>query len=193
MMANTAQRLRAKTRNVTLPVIRRSVRTRSTLWDSFIPHRRLPVFPAGNAARRKCFVGYARPDGTRTLTKPTKPNGVLPQLCRNRPDVNSPHRKTGRNARAGVPIMMTILYRPMVKEALVLITSGVIATMICSRVYAAPLPDAEPAAPAVSVATAAPASQYQLAPMSKEEGRQMLLSMIHGQVPLASPTPAASQ
>ncbi len=86
--------------------------------------------------------------------------------------------------------MMTILYRPMVKEALVLITSGVLATVICSRVYAAPLPDAEPAAPAVSVsvATAAPASQYQLAPMSKEEGRQMLLSMIHGQVPLASAT-----
>jgi hypothetical protein len=90
--------------------------------------------------------------------------------------------------------MMSILYRPMVKEALVLITSGVLATLICSRVYAAPLPDAEPAAPAVSVATAAPAqSQYQLAPMSKEEGRQMLLSALHGQVPLASPTLPANR
>src|SRR5476649_2291664 len=201
MMANTAQRLRARTRNVTLPVIRRSVRTRSTLMDSlgdstgdsFIPHRRLLVFPAGNAARRKCFVGYARCDRPRNPAKLTKPNGVLPQLCGNRPDVNSPHRKTGRNARAGVPIMMTILYRPMVKEALVLISSGALATMICSRVYAAPLPDAEPAAPAVSIATAAPAPQYQLAPMSKEEGRQMLLSALHGQVPLASPTLTANR
>ncbi|MEI6200430.1 MAG: hypothetical protein WCP68_00595 [Enhydrobacter sp.] len=84
--------------------------------------------------------------------------------------------------------MMTILYRPMVKEVLVLLTSGVLATMICSRVYAAPLTETEAAAPAVSIATAAPAPQVQLAPMSKEEGRQMLLSALHGQVPLASPT-----
>ncbi len=35
--------------------------------------------------------------------------------------------------------MMTILYRPMVKEVLVLVVSGVIAMLICSRVYAAPL------------------------------------------------------
>ena len=89
--------------------------------------------------------------------------------------------------------MMSILYRPMVKEALVLVTSGVIATLICSRVYAAPLPEAEPATPAVSVATAAPAPQYQLAPMSKDEGRQMLLSMLHGQVPLAMPTQVAGK
>ena len=87
--------------------------------------------------------------------------------------------------------MMTILYRPMVKEALVLISSGVLATMICSRVYAAPLSDTEQAAPAVSVATAAPAPQ--LAPMSKEEGRQMLLSMLHGQVPLATQTLTADR
>ena len=85
--------------------------------------------------------------------------------------------------------MMTILYRPMVKEVLVLVTSGVVATLICSRVYAAPLPDAEPAAaPVAAVASAPVQTQYQLAPMSKEEGRQMLLSMLHGQVPLAMPT-----
>ena len=89
--------------------------------------------------------------------------------------------------------MMTILYRPMVKEALVLITSGVVATLICSRVYAAPLADAEQTAPAVAVAAAPAQTQYQLAPMSKEEGRQMLLSMLHGQVPLASATPASGQ
>ena len=92
--------------------------------------------------------------------------------------------------------MMQILNRPMVKEALVLVISGVIATMICSRVYAAPLPDAEQAAPAVASTASVPAQgQYanQLQPMSKEEGRQMLLSMIHGQVPLAMPTPAATQ
>lgn len=34
--------------------------------------------------------------------------------------------------------MLPIFYRPMVKEALVLIISGVVATVICSRVYAAP-------------------------------------------------------
>jgi hypothetical protein len=87
--------------------------------------------------------------------------------------------------------MMQILNRPMVKEVLVLVVSGVIATMICSRVYAAPLPDAEPAAPAVASTASAPAQgQYanQLQPMSKEEGRQMLLSTLHGQVPLASAT-----
>ena len=92
--------------------------------------------------------------------------------------------------------MMTILYRPMVKEALVLITSGVLATMICSRVYAAPLPDAEPAAPAATSTASAPTQgQYanQLQPMSKEEGRQLLLSTFHGQFPLATPTPAAGR
>lgn len=41
--------------------------------------------------------------------------------------------------------MLSILYRPMVKEALVLITSGVLATAICSCVYAAPASDAEQA------------------------------------------------
>jgi hypothetical protein len=88
--------------------------------------------------------------------------------------------------------MMTILYRPMVKEALVLITSGAIATLICGSVYAAPVSDTEQAAP--TIAAAAPAqAPYQLAPMSKEEGRQMLLSMMHGQVPLASPTPVADR
>ena len=94
--------------------------------------------------------------------------------------------------------MMQILNRPLVKEALVLIVSGVVATMICSRVYAAPLPDAEQAAPAVASTASAPAQgqgQYanQLQPMSKEEGRQMLLSSFFGQVPLASPTPATGR
>ncbi len=91
--------------------------------------------------------------------------------------------------------MMSILNRPMVKEVLVLVTSGVIATLICSCVFAAPLPDAEPTAPAVSIATAAPAPapHYQLAPMSKDEGRQFLLSMLHGQVPLAMPAPATGR
>ena len=89
--------------------------------------------------------------------------------------------------------MMSILYRPMVKEVLVLITSGVLATMICSRVYAAPLSEADQVAPSVSIASAPTQSQYQLAPMSKDEGRQMLLSMLHGQVPLATPTLTANR
>lgn len=93
--------------------------------------------------------------------------------------------------------MMHILNRPMVKEALVLLVSGAISVMICSRVYAA---DAEQAAPAVASTATAPAaasaqgqSANQLAPMSKEEGRQMLLSSFFGQVPLAAPTPAAGR
>src|SRR5476651_877839 len=65
MIAKTSHKVSANNRKATLPVMRRSVRTRSTFWDSFIPHRRLPVFPAGNAARRKCFVGYARLGGSR--------------------------------------------------------------------------------------------------------------------------------
>jgi hypothetical protein len=53
--------------------------------------------------------------------------------------------------------MLPILYRPMVKEALILIISGVVATMLCSRVYAAPASDFErPASPA----------QVQLAPVA---------------------------
>src|SRR5437868_112292 len=91
--------------------------------------------------------------------------------------------------------MMQLLNRPLVKEALILVVSGVIATMICSRVYAAPLSAAEPAAPAVAATASAPAAapaqgQYanQLQPMSKEEGRQMLLSSFFGQVPLATAT-----
>ena len=89
--------------------------------------------------------------------------------------------------------MVQILNRPMIKEALVLAVSGVVATMICSRVYAAPLPDTEQAAPAVASTASVPAQgQYanQLQPMSKEEGRQMLLSTLHGQFPLATPTSA---
>jgi hypothetical protein len=96
--------------------------------------------------------------------------------------------------------MMHILNRPMVKEALVLALSGVISVMICGRVYAATPTDAEPAAPAVAATATAPAQSQdqrqhttQLAPMSKEEGRQMLLSSFFGQVPLASPTPAAGR
>jgi hypothetical protein len=89
-------------------------------------------------------------------------------------------------------MMMTILYRPMVKEALVLLTSGLVATLICSPLYAAPLPDTEQAT-APSVAAAPAPAQMQLAPMSKDEGRQMLLSMLHGQVPLASPTPVTNR
>lgn len=92
--------------------------------------------------------------------------------------------------------MMHILNRPMVKEALVLIASGVIATMVCSKVYADPLPQADRAAPLTGVPTSAPAreqSESQLPPMSKEQGREMLLSSFHGQVPLAGPPPASGR
>ncbi|MEI6200402.1 MAG: hypothetical protein WCP68_00450 [Enhydrobacter sp.] len=91
--------------------------------------------------------------------------------------------------------MMNILNRPMVKEALVLVLSGVISAMVCGRVYAATPTDAEQTAAPTATAPAPPQGQYptQLAPMSKEEGRQMLLSSFFGQVPLAAPTPAAGR
>jgi predicted alpha/beta hydrolase len=85
--------------------------------------------------------------------------------------------------------MMHILNRPMVKEALVLIVAGVTAAMVCSKVYAASPPEAEQAA-AVATTSTADQSRYQLAPMSKEQGREMLLSSLRGQVPLVGPTPA---
>jgi len=101
--------------------------------------------------------------------------------------------KNGRNARAGVPIMMTILYRPMVKEAL-----G------SHHLRRARHHDLQPGLCRAALRCRpgcsdgldrfrAGQSQYQLAPMSKDEGRQMLLSMLHGQVPLAMPTPAAGR
>lgn len=92
--------------------------------------------------------------------------------------------------------MMNILNRPMVKEALVLALSGMLSAMACARVYAAaPADGDQAAAPATATAPAPPQGQYstQLAPMSKEEGRQMLLSSFFGQVPLAAPTPAAGR
>jgi hypothetical protein len=85
--------------------------------------------------------------------------------------------------------MMHILNHPMVRNALVLIVSGVIAAIVCGKVFAASPPEAGQAAPVVA---ASPPEQgcNQLAPMSKEQGREMLLSSFHGQVPLANPTPA---
>jgi len=81
--------------------------------------------------------------------------------------------------------MLPILYRPMVKEVLVLITSGVIATMICSRVYAAPLNDADQKAPVTQTASAPAPAPTQLAPVPQDQAREMLLAAIRGQTPLA--------
>ena len=83
--------------------------------------------------------------------------------------------------------MMRILDRPMFKEALVLVLSGVIAAMLCGKVFAAPASETEQTASAPAQEPPRP----QLPPMSQEEGRQMLLSTFFGQVPLAKPTPAA--
>jgi hypothetical protein len=88
--------------------------------------------------------------------------------------------------------MMHILSRSMVKEALVLIVAGVTAAMVCSKVCAASPPEAEQAAPVVTASTA-DQSRDQSAPMSKEQGREMLLSSFHGQGPLASPTPTSGR
>lgn len=83
--------------------------------------------------------------------------------------------------------MMQILYRPMVKEALVLVTAGVIATLICSGVYAAPLSDAQQAAPA---ATAEALADHQLAPVPQDQAREQLLAAIRGQSSMTAPTSA---
>ena len=87
--------------------------------------------------------------------------------------------------------MLPILYRPMVKEALVLITSGVVATMICSRVYAATPSDAEQAAQLVAAAETS--SQQQLAPVPQDQAREILLAAIRGQAPLKGTLPAAGR
>jgi hypothetical protein len=83
--------------------------------------------------------------------------------------------------------MMQILYRPMVKEALVLVTAGVVATLICSSVYAAPLSDAQKAAPAEAPA------DHQLAPVPQDLAREQLLAAIRGQTSMAAPTPASGR
>jgi hypothetical protein len=87
--------------------------------------------------------------------------------------------------------MLPILYRPMVKEALVLITSGVVATMICSRVYAATASDAEQSAQSAQIVPVS--TQYQLAPVPQDQAREMLLAAIRGQTPLAGSAPAAGR
>jgi hypothetical protein len=82
--------------------------------------------------------------------------------------------------------MMRILNRPMIKEVLILVLSGVLATMLCGKVFAAPASETEQTA-------SVPAQEQprnQLPPMSQEEGRQMLLSTFFGQVPLSRPAPA---
>jgi hypothetical protein len=81
--------------------------------------------------------------------------------------------------------MLPILYRPMVKEALVLITSGIVATMICSRVYAATASDAEQNTQSAQTAAAPASTQHQLAPVPQDQAREMLLAAIRGQTPLA--------
>ena len=95
--------------------------------------------------------------------------------------------------------MLPILYRPMVKEALVLITSGVVATMICSRVYAATASDAEQAAQSAQTVAAQPvaaaqtSNQPHLAPVPQDQAREILLAAIRGQAPLAGTLPAAGR
>ena len=81
--------------------------------------------------------------------------------------------------------MLPILYRPMVKEALVLITSGIVATMICSRVYAATASDAEQNAQTAQTITAPVSTEHQLAPVPQDQAREVLLAAIRGQTPLA--------
>ena len=94
--------------------------------------------------------------------------------------------------------MLSILYRPMVKEALILVISGVVATMLCSRVYAAPASDAAPAVPAARTTSAAPVRtptpiQAHLAPVPQDQAREMLLAPMRGQSPLAGAAPEAAR
>jgi len=92
--------------------------------------------------------------------------------------------------------MLQILSRPMVKEALILVISGVAATMICSRVYAAPASDVDSSAPAARTTSAAPARtptplQARFAPVPQDQAREMLLAPVRGQGPLAGAAPEA--
>lgn len=76
--------------------------------------------------------------------------------------------------------MLSILYRPMVKEALILVISGIAATMICSHVYAAPARTPTPL-------------QGTLAPASQDQAREMLLAPMRGHGPLAGAAPEAAR
>lgn len=94
--------------------------------------------------------------------------------------------------------MLSILYRPMVKEALILVISGIAATMICSHVYAAPAGDVAQAAPAAQATSAAPTRtptplQGTLAPASQDQAREMLLAPMRGHGPLAGAAPEAAR
>jgi hypothetical protein len=94
--------------------------------------------------------------------------------------------------------MLSILYRPMVKEALILIISGVAATMICSHVYAAPASDVVQAVPATQIASPVPARtptpiQTHLAPVPQDQAREMLLAPMRGQSPLVGAAPEAAR
>jgi hypothetical protein len=93
--------------------------------------------------------------------------------------------------------MLSILYRPMVKEALILVISGVAATMICSHVYAAPASDVAQAVPAQTMASAPARTptpiQARLAPVPQDQAREMLLAPMRGQGPLAGAAPEAAR
>jgi hypothetical protein len=103
---------------------------------------------------------------------------------------------TKRRAAADLEIpMLSILYRPMVKEALILILSGVVATTICSHVYAAPASGVEQAVQTTSATpTRTPTPlQGRLAPVPQDQAREMLLAPMRGQGPLAGATPEAAR
>jgi hypothetical protein len=92
--------------------------------------------------------------------------------------------------------MLSILYRPMVKDALILIIAGVVATTICSHVYAAPANGVELSTPAAQTASPAPARtptpiQARFAPVPQDQARDMLLAPMRGQGPLAGTAPEA--
>lgn len=77
---------------------------------------------------------------------------------------------------------------PIVQNTLILVTSGVVASLLCAKVYAATLPVEEPTAPA-AIAAAKPAPA-QVA-LTDAQAAAQLRAMLMGQRQLLGTTPIA--
>lgn len=82
---------------------------------------------------------------------------------------------------------------PFVQNALILLSSGIVAAALCSKVYGATLPLEEPSAPApvVAQATIIPAAQATPAASDAEAAAQLRAMLIGRPVLLGTPTPVA--
>ena len=78
---------------------------------------------------------------------------------------------------------------PFIQNTVILVTSGVVASLLCAKVYAATLPVEEPTAPA-PIAAAQPQTQNQVA-ISDAQAAAQLRAMLMGQRQLLGTTTMA--